>query len=189
MRASPVGCCSTTFPKCSWSPDLGPTAATRAAGEGASAQDCVGEKGCLFGVSKLCCCVVALSTSNMALGCCDAFCCGRPYGEGQLVEDNENSYMEGVHWCCYALIGGIGCVSPSPCIAADIKVACVETKASTADSCCDDTGCVSIRLKTCCCIHQVQLPPSRSLGLGCCCLPCIKRDRLQARDIDLRAAS
>jgi len=135
-----------------------------------------GEKGFLFGVSKLCCCVLGVSTSNCAIGCCDVFCCGRPYGEGQMVEDSELAFMEGVHWCCYACVGGWGCLSPSPCIAADIKVCCVESKASTI-ACCDDGACVALRLKTCCCIHQFQCPPSTSLGLGCCCVACIKRER------------
>jgi len=149
----------------------------------ASAQYC-GEKGCLFGVAKLSCCVVAASTKNLAIGCCDVFCCGSPYGEGQTVDDTELSYMEGVHWCCYGVLGGFGCLAPSPCIGADFKVCCVETKASTADKCWDDTGCIALRLKTCCCIHSIQFPPSRTLGCGCCCIPCVKRDRLSARSPD-----
>eukprot|EP00929_Paragymnodinium_shiwhaense_P064225 TRINITY_DN32154_c0_g1_i1.p1 TRINITY_DN32154_c0_g1~~TRINITY_DN32154_c0_g1_i1.p1 ORF type:complete len:214 (-),score=33.58 TRINITY_DN32154_c0_g1_i1:199-840(-) len=153
----------------------------------ATAQDACGDKGCLFGVAKLGCCVVSLASSNMACGCCDVFVCGAPYGEESRVEDAEMSYMEGVHWCCYALIGGIGCVGCSPCIGANIKICCAEAKATTGDACCDDTGCIGLRSKFCCCVNQVQCPPSRAVGLGCCCVACVKRDRIGARSPALRA--
>lgn len=154
-------------------------------------QCCADEKGCVFGVAKFCCLVssVSTATSNMACGACDVFCCGRPYGEGMRVEDQENSYMEGVHWLLYCLIGGVGCARPSPCVAADVKICCIEAKATTADGCCGDEGCIAVRHKTCCCVHQVQLPPTMSLGLGCCCIPCINRERLSARSPHLNAAA
>lgn len=145
----------------------------------ASAQPCCGEKGCLFGVSKLCCCLFGAASRNLAIGCCDVFCCGKPYGEDQMVEDHSLQFMEGVHWCCYCCIAGCGiATNPSPCVYSDIKTLCLEAKATTKESCWDDSsGCCSLHMKTCCCIHQWQLPPSRTLGLGCCCVPCIVRER------------
>lgn len=138
-----------------------------------SGKECIGEKGCVFGVSKTCCCVEAISTSNLAIGCCDIFCCGQPYGEDKEVQDESMEFMEQVHWMCYCCCLGQGCAPPSPCIASNMKVFCLESKTSTANKCWDEGGCVSLRSKTCCFISNTQIPPSWSLGCGCCFIPCI----------------
>merc|ERR1711862_1029806 len=135
----------------------------------ATGQECVGEKGLLFGLSKLCCLVSGVNSNKMAIGCCDQFCFGKPYSEDEDVKDNENDYMEHVFWCCYCLIAGYGCAPPSPMISSDVKICCYEAKASSADECHDpDAGCINFSEKICCFMNKAQFPPSMDLGLGCC---------------------
>merc|ERR1712000_720054 len=96
-------------------------------------------------------------------------------GEGEEVRDLENEYMESVHWCTYCICAGHGCTYPSPCISSDVKICCLESKASTADECWDENGgCVNVSMKTCCFMNKVQCPPTMNIGLGCCCIPCIR---------------
>jgi hypothetical protein len=126
----------------------------------------------------------------LAIGCCDSFCWGEPYGEDKEVQDESMEFMERVHWLCYCCCIGQGCAPPSPCIASNMKFFCLESKASTANSCCDDGGCISLRSKTCCCISNTQLPPSWSLGFGCCFIPCIGgTDRRGGSDGDDNSSS
>mmetsp|Transcript_75467 Transcript_75467/g.133612 ORF Transcript_75467/g.133612 Transcript_75467/m.133612 type:complete len:256 (-) Transcript_75467:260-1027(-) len=141
-----------------------------------SGAECVGEKGCLFGASKLCCIVTGASSKNCAIGCCDQFCCGSPYGEGFVVGDSNLSFMEDVFWCCYCCISGYGCAKLDPLIAQDVKLCCWESKVSCVP-CHSEFGWVANHQKICCSVAQCQCPPSRTIGCGCCGIPCIKRDR------------
>lgn len=141
-----------------------------------SGQECIGEKGCVAGIQKLCCCLTTCSANNLALGCCDVFCCGRPYGEGARVGDHESKFMEGVHWCCYCFIAGWGCTQPLPMCATDTKCLCIEEKSSTAPCWTPEGGCIQADAKVCCCVDTTRLPPTSRIGLGCCGLSCCKRD-------------
>merc|ERR1712107_667552 len=59
-----------------------------------SGKSCVGEKGCCFRICKTCCCISAVSTSNLAIGCCDTFLCGKPYGEDYAIQDASINFMK-----------------------------------------------------------------------------------------------
>ncbi|CAE7244415.1 unnamed protein product [Symbiodinium natans] len=132
-----------------------------------SGEDCVGQKGCMTGFSKTCCCVQSGSLNNMAVGCCDIFVLGRPYGEGRLVEDPETAFMQQVCWCFYCLCIGWGCGPSSPFCFNDSKCLCIEEK-DTTDEWWTHEGMCHSNSKAVCLVTRSNFPPSRRIGCGAC---------------------
>mmetsp|Transcript_52216 Transcript_52216/g.121904 ORF Transcript_52216/g.121904 Transcript_52216/m.121904 type:complete len:205 (-) Transcript_52216:23-637(-) len=136
-----------------------------------SGSDCVGEKGCLTGFGKTCCCVHACSLNNMALGACDTFVMGRPYGEG-LVDDEETAWMQQVNWCCYLLCWGFGCGPYNPVCFSLSKTCCLEEK-HTRTGCWTREGICHHNIKVGPVILRGNFPPTKRIGCGVCgCAAC-----------------
>ncbi|CAE7382509.1 SMC4 [Symbiodinium sp. CCMP2592] len=151
------------------------------AGGTTSGEDCIGEKGCWTGFGKTCCWIHACSTNNMALGCCNTFFMGRPYGgEGRPVEDGEAAFMQDANWCCYLLFAGWACGPPMPYCFSNSKIFCLEEKHTRAP-CWSEEGIWHHYGKAGCVVVRGQLPPTRRIGLGLCGCAVCKKEPSQAR--------
>eukprot|EP00439_Symbiodinium_sp_Y106_P048816 s208_g6.t1 len=123
----------------------------------------------------------ACSTNNMALGCCNTFFMGRPYGgEGRPVEDGEAAFMQDANWCCYLLFVGWACGPPMPYCFSNSKIFCLEEKHTRAP-CWTEEGIWHHYGKAGCVVVRGQLPPTRRIGLGLCGCAVCKKEPSQAR--------
>merc|ERR1711879_127176 len=114
---------------------------------------------------------------------CDQALCGSgPLGEDGKIADDDLDFLKETFWCCYFLIGGFGCSQNFlPIASGNASVCCLDAKLST-NTCCDDgLGCCGVHLKTCCCVADMQLPPSASVGLTCCCVECCANEARQPK--------
>lgn len=151
--------------------------------------DCFGEKGCLFGLQKVCCCVEALSTKDLALGCCGMFCCGKkPMDPKAMAKGGDLAWMEKVFWCNYCICVGLGVGPFSPCFFIDQKHCCIDAKGTSGEKCMDEGGCVMTRQKCLCTANTVRCPPTLSMGCGICFVKCIAEKPASARTPDASEA-
>mmetsp|Transcript_62021 Transcript_62021/g.115965 ORF Transcript_62021/g.115965 Transcript_62021/m.115965 type:complete len:207 (-) Transcript_62021:57-677(-) len=137
------------------------------AGGCTSGEECVGQKGCLTALSKTLCIVQASSCNNFACGLCDMWLMGRPYGEGQFVNDGETAFMQNVFWVYYCVYAGCGVAPVEPFCFSNSKMCCIEAKDTTTE-CLGDEGLCHKQTKNACIVERSMCPPTRRIGIGCC---------------------
>merc|ERR1711874_672666 len=88
-----------------------------------------------------------------------------------------------VFWCCYCLVGGIGCTKDcNPCCTGSVNVLTLEAVLRDEEFC-GPKGFLNVALKLCCCGILLFLPPGGKIGMNCCCLTCVEPSA-DAREIE-----
>jgi len=150
---------------------------------------CMGDMGCCFQVSKICCLVSHCSPwpgggpqdGVPICACCNQRCGGD--GDGDPVNNPSAQILREAFFLYYCLCCGSGCSMSWPMIFVDQKCCCIHTLASTASPCPQDRGICYQYQKMCCLINACSFPCGTMVHNGvptcaCCGMACGK-DELQ----------